>query len=261
MRMLDRIVFVSDADSDSGQAIIARLAAEGARFILNSSSNGDSIRHLLDQEQVSDNRIHLVNLNLASFEATATGLREAAAHMGGLDVLIVNHQCVQPISVEHGDEQMFLDILNANAKTAFLCTQAAGKLMKQQESGKIIYIGSIHAEKPTGSSFAYSAARGAVQMLAREASLILGRYGIQVNHIQMGPVEGDHEQFSSTLSPIYDDYEYKVPSAVLGTYQDLADLVLYMSSDESRYLNGSDIRLDGGFLHHYLDPKMKKPMA
>lgn len=96
-------------------------------------------------------------------------------------------------------------------------------------------------------------------MLAKEAALVLGRSGVSVNTIELGPIAGDNEQFESSLSTLYNDYEYKVPNAVLGNYDDLAELILFLSSDESRYMNGSDIRLDGGFLLHYMNFKMKRP--
>jgi len=55
------------------------------------------------------------------------------------------------------------------------------------------------------------------------------------------------------------NYEYKVPSAVTGRYEDLALLISFLASGEARHLNGADIRLDGGFLLHYMDHKMKRP--
>jgi glucose 1-dehydrogenase len=261
MKMLNKVVFLTDADCDSGQAIIARLSDEGASFILNSASDGSQLLPLLQLCQEKGRAAHVVNLDLTSLTQMMSGLEEPLALLGSIDVLIVNNNLVIPVSVETCDEEVFQHLLDVNAKSAFVCTQAVSRQMMEQLSGKVIYVGSIHAEKPTGSSFAYSAAKGAVQMLSREASLTLGRYGVQVNHIMMGPVDGDQHQFYSEISPLYEDYEYKVPNAVLGTNQDLANLVLFLSSDESGYLNGADIRLDGGFLNHYLDPKMKKPLS
>jgi glucose 1-dehydrogenase len=80
-----------------------------------------------------------------------------------------------------------------------------------------------------------------------------------VNVIEMGPVEGDDYTFRSQISSLYEDYEYKVPNAVLGTVEDTAHLLLYLCSEEARYINGADIRMDGGFLMHYIDFKMKRP--
>lgn len=259
MRLVDNVVFVTDADSDSGKAIVERFAREGARFILGSASGGAAIQDELERLRGAGISVFVTAADLCSTADVEAALDEAARQVGDVDVLIHNNNLVRPTSVETSGEDEFLAILRANAKSAFICTQAVGRRMKAKQSGRVIYVSSIHAEKPTGSSFAYSASKGAVKMLSKEMSLILGRYGVTVNTIEMGPVEGDNERFASEISTLYEDYVYKVPNAVLGDYGDLAGLALYLASDDARYVNGADVRLDGGFLNHYMDFRMKKP--
>ncbi|GIQ70308.1 SDR family NAD(P)-dependent oxidoreductase [Xylanibacillus composti] len=259
MNIHNKTVFVTDADSRSGQAIVQYLADAGARFVLNSISDGKNIQPILDHVKQKGSEAVVINVDLCRRSAVAEALQQSSAQVGTVDVLVHNNDLMKPASVESCDEATFLEVLNHNAKSALVCTQAAGEIMAAKKSGKIIYVSSIHAEKPTGSSFAYSASKGAVKMLSHEAALTLGREGIQVNTIELGPVEGDDERFASDVSHLYEDYQYKVPSTVLGTFEDLANLVLFLASDASRYLNGADIRMDGGFLMHYLDVKMNKP--
>ncbi|MHA7964683.1 SDR family NAD(P)-dependent oxidoreductase [Paenibacillus sp. CAU 1782] len=259
MRLQDKVVWITEADSDTGRGIIARFAREGARFLLNSASGGANIQEelaLLDRE----GSVYVtVNCDLLKRAETEKMLAGAESILGPLGVLIHNNSTVIRASVEHCPEESFWESLDANAKTAFISTQAAGRSMREREQGKIIYLSSIHAEKPTGSAFTYSIAKGAVGMLAKEAALALGRYGISVNTVRIGPFEGDDELFHSDFSTLYNDYRYKVPNAVLGDGDDLAELALYLASDEARYLNGADIAFDGGFLLHYMNFKMKKP--
>ncbi|KIL40500.1 short-chain dehydrogenase [Gordoniibacillus kamchatkensis] len=259
MRLHDKVVFITDADSPSGKAIIDRLSGEGAHFVLNSVSGGENIRANVERCQSAGSKVFVVNIDLCQSSEVEDMLESAAGQLGTVDILVHNNNVVRPISVETGEEALFLDIMNANAKSAFICTKAVGKQMEAKQSGKVVYVSSIHAEKPTGSSFAYSASKGAVKMLTREASIVLGRHGVNVNAIEFGPVEGDDAAFESDISTLYHSYRYKVPNAVLGSYEDLANLVLFLSADEARYLNGADIRMDGGFLMHYMDFKMKRP--
>ncbi len=262
MKLLqNKVVFITEADNPSGRALITRLASEGARFLLNSASNGQAIQSELERCQSEGASALVIQINACKSSEVNEALSQAAEQLGTVDVLIHNNNLVEPGSVAYGDEEWFKRILNANAKSAFICTQAVGKQMVSKNYGKVVYISSIHAEKPTGSSFAYSASKGAVKMLSREAALKLGRHGVTVNTIEFGPVEGDNEVFHSEISSLYEDYTYKVPDAVLGTHEDLAELALFLSTDQSRYMNGADIRLDGGFLMHYLDLRMKKPAA
>jgi glucose 1-dehydrogenase len=257
MKQSKQVVFITDADSKSGQAIIQRFTSERVHFILNSFSGGSTIQHVISQCQASGSKVEVVRVDLCKRAEVELVLEHAAAQLGSINVFVHNNNVVFPTRVETSDEQAFYHIMDANAKSAFICTQAVGQQMIARKSGKIIYIGSIHAEKPTGASFAYSASKGALKMLARETALLLGRHGINVNVIELGPIEGDDIVFQSEISTLYDDYRTKVPNAVLGTHEDLAHLVYFLASEEARYINGSDIRLDGGFLQHYMDFKMK----
>jgi glucose 1-dehydrogenase len=259
MRLQNKIIFITDADSNSGKTLINRLADEGAHFILNSVSDGEEIQSNIAYCQTQGSKVKIVNIDLCKSSEVGSMLETAAQHLGTVDVLIHNNNAVISTSVEICSEELFLQIMDANTKSAFICTQAIGKQMATKQSGKVIYISSIHAEKPTGSSFVYSVSKGALKMLSREAALILGRYGVNVNTIELGPVEGDREKFKSDISTLYDAYQYKVPNAVLGNNDDLAQVVLYLSTNEARHVNGADIRVDGGFVLHYMDHKMKKP--
>lgn len=258
MNLQKKIVFITDSDSSSGKAVISRLSQNGAAFILNSYSGGTELTRELALIHEAGSQAIVVNIDLCKSAEVANMLQFAEQQLGKVDVLIHNNKAVCPSTVEHGEEEIFLRSLNVNAKSAFICTQAVGKQMREKQAGKIIYVSSIHAEKPTGSAFTYSLSRGAVKMLSKEAALVLGRFGVSVNTIELGPLEGDDELFQSTISTLYNEYEYKVPNAVLGSYDDLAELVLFLTSDEARYINGSDIRLDGGFLLHYMNFKMKR---
>ncbi len=261
MTIHNKVVFISDADSGSGKTILQYLSNKGAHFILNSRSNGEEIRLELEQCQASGTKIVVINVDLCNRAELDIGIEQSTQQLGTIDVMIHNNNLIKPISIEHGDEEVFFDIINENTKTALVCTQTIGKQMIAQQTGRIIYVSSIHAEKPTGSSFAYSASKGAIKMLASEATLFLGRHGITVNTIEMGPVEGDNSALGSSFSTLYESYQTKVPNAILGTHEDLASFIHYIAGDDSQYLNGAAIRFDGGFLNHYMDHKMKKPSS
>ncbi|MBW7458352.1 SDR family NAD(P)-dependent oxidoreductase [Paenibacillus sepulcri] len=258
MKLYNKVIFITDADSPSGKAVVNRLSGEGTHFILNSMSEGALIKAELAKIQAAGSKAYVTNTDLCRAADVTAMLNQAEQILGPVDVLIHNNDLLIPALAESCKEDVFLEIMDTNAKSAFICSQAVGKQMAARQSGRIIYVSSIHAEKPTGSSFAYSASKGAVKMLSKEAALVLGRQGIQVNTIELGPVKGDNERFSSEFSALYDDYERKVPNELPSSYEDLGHLVLFLCSDETRYMNGSDIRLDGGFLLHYMDHK-KKP--
>ncbi|WP_248927109.1 SDR family NAD(P)-dependent oxidoreductase [Paenibacillus hamazuiensis] len=257
--MSKQVVFITDADSDSGKALIRRFAREGAGLLLNSASGGKELSNLPELSRTDGTKAHIVNIDLCKSSHISAMLDEAERELGAVTALVHNNRAIGPALVETCGEALFLDILNANAKSAFFCTQTVGRRMAARGGGSVVLVGSIHGEKPTGASFPYSASQGAVKMLAREAAIFLGRHGIRVNLIEMGPVEGSDVLFQSELSSLYDSYRYKVPSGELGTCDDLAELACFLCRDEAQYLNGADIRLDGGFLMHYMDSKVSPP--
>jgi len=228
---------------------------------VNSESGGKEIGVCLSYCKSLGSKVKVVNIDLCKSSEVRSMLSDAQQELGSIDVMIHNRKQVEPMSVEYGTESEFLNVMYLHAKAAFVCTQAVGEQMAHTNRGKIIYITSIHAEKPTGSSFSYSASQGAIKMLAKEAALEPGRFNINVNTIEVGPIDRDNEVFHSDISYLYDLYNYKIPSTVLGNDEDLARCVLYLTSEDARHVNGADIRLDGGFLLHYMDHKMHQPQA
>ncbi len=254
----NRVAFIADADSPSAKAIAKRLADLGMSLVLNSPSCGERIGQDVKALQDQGAKIQIVTSPLTSTQAVKGVLNEIIERFGRLDVLIHNIDVLQPTSIEACDESLYADLIDQNVKTAFLCTQIMGAQMAVHQHGKIIYVSSIHDEKPTGSSFPYALAKGAVKMLCKEAALDLGRDGVTVNLIEMGPVDGDNVKFASPISSVYEHYDHKIPSVVMGTYDDLAELVGFMAVFRSNFLNGADVRLDGGFTLHYMDHKMRE---
>ncbi|QHW33188.1 SDR family oxidoreductase [Paenibacillus rhizovicinus] len=254
-----KVVFIADADSWSGEGLLARFSQGGTDLILNSSRDDKEWEEALAACRAAGTEALITHVDLCSGSGISAMLDQAEKRIGPVDVMIHNCSAMSPASVEDCEETEFLHIMQRNAKSAFFCTQAFGRRMADRGGGSIIFVSSIHGEKPNGSSFAYSASQGAVKMLAHEAALFLGRFGIRVNVIEMGPVEGTDASFPSELSGLYDNYRYKVPSTKLGTAGDLAELAFFLAGEEASYVNGADIRLDGGFSLHYMDRRMNKP--
>ncbi|MCY0875352.1 MAG: SDR family NAD(P)-dependent oxidoreductase [Firmicutes bacterium] len=258
MNKLYKVAFITDASSPSGQAVARRLAADGYALALHDASSAP--RSANQSAAIDASRVTAMRTSgpLTSLEAVQKVTDQVVQALGPIDVLVHNPEQVVRVPVELCTEEQFQSAVDDHVKSAFFCTQHIGAQMAAREQGQILYVSSIHDEKPTGSAFLYSIAKGAIKMLCREAALSLGRHGVRVNVIEMGPIAGDDERFASDISDLYVNYETKVPSAQLGTVDDLAHLIGFLVSDEARYLNGADVRLDGGFLLHYMDHKMKK---
>ncbi|MDR3121168.1 MAG: SDR family oxidoreductase [Clostridiales bacterium] len=246
MKFDGKVVLITDAANPCGKAIAERFAREGAKLALNFPKGG--------QDAAFDLKEHLVaEADPANKQAVDALVESVAARFGKIDILIHSNNEIRRLSFEDCTDEQFIEDFGVNAKSAFLFTQAVGLKMQaaKSDASRILYISSIHDEKPTGAAFMYGISKGAVQMLAREAAIDLGVYGVRVNVISCGPVDGAADMFESDLSKQYENLTDRIPLRKVGGVEDFAALAMFLCGDEAKFISGEDIRVDGGFLLNY----------
>jgi NAD(P)-dependent dehydrogenase (short-subunit alcohol dehydrogenase family) len=234
MGLSGKVVLISDGGHPSAEALETRFLQGGAAVAVNGKPGGSF-----------------------SYDCTTPGGADALvaaviSAYGRLDILLHNHNLVEAKDFFAAAEEEVFRSLSYNLKSAFVLTQAAGRKMKDQNSGNILYLTSIHNEKPTGMDFAYGMAKGGLEMLAAETALDLGGYHVRANVIRWGGIEGDDELFHSELSPLYDNMKLKILTGETGNYDQVAELAYFLSSDACPPINGQSITVDGGFLRTYM---------
>ena len=234
MKLKDKVVLITDGASALGQAIAERFKTEGAILVMNVCS------------PVSKKEVDA---------AVASVLKK----YGRIDVLIHNNNEVIRANLEDCSDEVFDQALGINVKSAFLFAQAAGAFMKQAGKGNFVFISSIHDEKPNGAAFTYSIAKGALKMLVKEMVLDLGPFNVRANIVNMGPMEGHDKLFYSDLSPLYEHTRERTVNARYCTLEDVANAALFFAADDCASANGSELKLDGGFLLTYYARKRIVP--
>jgi NAD(P)-dependent dehydrogenase (short-subunit alcohol dehydrogenase family) len=249
MKLKDRVALISDGASPSGMEIAARLGAEGALLALNVFPAA---------AETAPEGGMLTHADPAS-KAEIYGAVEAVLQKyGRIDILVHNNNEVRPALLEDASDEVYERAIAVNMKSAFHYVRAAGAAMKAAQSGNFIFVSSIHDEKPSGGAFAYSIAKGCLKMLAKEMALDMGPCNIRTNIISMGPLEGEEDRFYSELSPLYEHAGERVGNRSFGNTKDIADAVLFFAGEDSGYANGSELRLDGGFLLSYFTRRKLK---
>jgi NAD(P)-dependent dehydrogenase (short-subunit alcohol dehydrogenase family) len=243
MKMKDKVVFVTDGASPAGQGIAARLAEEGARVAANVFPAGAAPPSRADLITGAD------PLSRAGIDGAVQAVLEK---YGRIDSLIFNNNEIIPATLEGCDDETYDRIMGVNVKSAYLYVISAGPSMKERQFGNFVFVSSIHDEKPFGACFAYSMAKGCLKNLAREMVLDMGKFNIRTNVIEMGPMEKGWEDFYSDLSPLYEHTRKKVNGPRMGEIRDIAEAALYFAGEDSGFANGSELRLDGGFLLTYM---------
>jgi NAD(P)-dependent dehydrogenase (short-subunit alcohol dehydrogenase family) len=272
LKLKDKVVLITDGASPTGLEIAERFKAEGAILCLNVSRDilvsaaslsegidkalavrrAAAIATLLAEDGV------LVHANPVVKEEVDAGVATVLDKYGRIDVVVHNNNEVIRATLEDCSDEAFDMTMEINAKSALLFAQAAAAPMKKAAKGNFVFISSIHDEKPSGAAFAYSLAKGALKMLVKEMVLDLGPHNIRANIVNMGPMEGHEELFSSSVSPLYEHTKERIANMRLCTLEEVANAALFFASDDCPSANGCSLSLDGGFLLSYFSGRKRK---
>jgi len=169
-----------------------------------------------------------------------------------VDVLINNAGIGVFTPFEKRTASEFIQVMNVNLLGTFLMSQSAIEIMKKQNGGKIINVGSIYGQVSSderiygdsgrNNSEVYSATKAGVIHLTKYMATHFGKYNIQTNCISPGGI------FNNQSQEFVENYEYKNPMKRLGTPDDLQSALNFLISDETKYMNGQNITVDGGFV-------------
>lgn len=239
-----KVALITDASHKVAQAIIKRLENEGITVIKNYPET-DEGRYKLDNYSYTFDTCSLSDMNKL--------LDRVLEQVKGINYLIHSDNIVVASSIEEMSEENFKNILDRNAKSAFISTKVFGEHMTKRGEGAIVYLSTLHDEKPTGCTFTYSVGKGAVKMLCKEMALFYGRKGIRANLIEMDCIEEDEALFNSFLSPFHYEAASRIPQRKLAKPGDFAGAVAFLLSEEASFINGAELRIDGGHLLCYLD--------
>lgn len=239
-RFKDKVVWIVGADLPVGQALTKAFAAEGAQLIL---SGVETAPEGIEAKCFAESP---VNDEIA---------RATIKDCTQLDnVVIVQpdspNMTIEECPVEFWDEELYKGL-----GAAWCAVRAAMRIIGPQRKGSICAVTTIHDEKPTGCKFMHSVCAGGINMLMREAAQDCGRLGgnIRANVVEMGPLEGDEERMAAGVTKTYYTLNTRVPRGRPGTPEDACGPVLFLCSDDAGYINGSTLRVDGGFIGYYGD--------
>ncbi len=174
----------------------------------------------------------------------------AQAHAQRLAAVIHPAPPLLSCGFEEADEAMFARAFDDGALAAWCVTKVFGGIFREMGEGAIIYLNSIHAEKPMGRGFLFSINCAAVQMLQREANQDYGPFGVRTFFVQRG-VSQDDPDGKSDVSPLYFGVDMRYPSRRLPERGSLNDLLAFLTTPGAAPIMGGDLRADGGMTMYY----------
>lgn len=252
-RVDNKIALVTGAGMGLGRAESELLAREGAALICTDISMADveeTVQRIRDAGGTARALHHDVS-KAEDWDSVAASVRESE---GKLDIL-VNNAGIAPIgNIESCDLDQFRASMNVNGEGVFLGCKHAVALMKDQRAGSIINLSSIDGIIGESELLAYCAAKGAVRTMTKSVAVHCGeqRYNIRCNSIHPGYIwTPQTEGYLSGLGKLEETRAQTLarhPIGRLGVPDDIANMVLYLASDESSFVTGTEMVVDGGYL-------------
>lgn len=248
MTPTERVAIVTGGARGIGRAVAAAFLHDGAAVVI-ADVNAEELEGAASELARESRRVLAVEADVADATSVQRITEEAVRAFGRVDILVNNAAVAGGDSVLEMTEEHWQRVLAVNLTGPFLCAQAAARQMVTQDSGGVIInVSSISADRAYPLTAAYTAAKGGVRSLTMALARELGPRGIRV--IAVAPSFVETEMARPYLAD--DRYRQKlaktIPLGRIGRPEDVADVVVFLASDEARYITGSTVYIDGGLM-------------
>ncbi|MDD9746423.1 MULTISPECIES: SDR family NAD(P)-dependent oxidoreductase [Marinovum] len=244
MNLHDKVVLVTGGGTGIGAAITRRFVAEGAVVVIGDIDTGPAEALAAELTATGPGRASAMALDVAEAEAWGVVVAQITAQHGGIDVLVNNAGIYQNLPLEEIGEDDWDQMMAVNAKGPFLGTRAVMAAMRARGGGAIVNVSSMAGI--TGSRSAhYAASKGAVRLLTKSVALA-GAPDIRCNSVHPGMVETEMARAAVEAPGARGGRLARIPMARFGDPSEIANVVVFLASDEASFMTGAEIAVDGG---------------
>ena len=239
-----KTALVTGASKGIGKGIALELARRGCDVAVNYNADEPGARQTAAEIEKLGRRAITVQANVGRSADVNAMFDRVLTEFPRLSILVNNAGVQTWKSLLELEEAEWDRVIDTNLKGNFLCTQRAGRHMKDQHAGRIINIGSGCNKIAFPNLVDYTASKGGIEMFTKVAAAELGPYGITVNCVAPGAIEiertkAEAPDYAGTWGPL-------APMKRVGNPQDVAAAVCFLAADEAEFITGQTLYVDGG---------------
>jgi len=245
-RLENRVAIVTGGASGIGRAICSRFLQEGARVVIADRNRAGAAE---TQELIGGDEVNSATIacDVSHTDQIQNLMSETVSRFGKLDILVNGAAILirtPPLAeVEEFDWDLTMD---TNLRGLFLCCKYAIPAMVSREGGSIINIASVAGMRGIGYSVPYAVSKAGVMHLTTVAASQYTSQGVRVNCVAPGPVDTPQMRGSTASNQGFQTREQSHPMGRVGSPEEIANLILWLASDEASYVSGSTYLIDGG---------------
>lgn len=248
MNLKDKVVIVTGGKSGIGYATAVRFASEGAKVIIADLRMADS--EVIALKKIAD-QVHFMKVDVSDEAQVSYLLEHAIAAYGRVDILVNNAGIDLAKNITETTEDEWDHLMNVNLKSVFLCSKAVIPIMKKQRAGVIVNVASEMGIVGGSEIAAYSASKGGVIQLTKSMAIDHATDGIRINSVAPGPVATPllNSIIASSSNPEKerDSMINKTLMKRFATPEEIANVIVFLASDQASYMTGSIVTVDGGW--------------
>ena len=243
---MSKVAFITGATRGIGRAIALELANEGYNIALNYRTENEALENLKKEISEIGVECYPVQGDVSKAEDSERMTKEIIEHFEQIDVLVNNAGITKDKLIQRMKEEEFTDVINVNLVGTFNITKNVIKYMTKKRYGKIINLSSVVGISGNAGQSNYAASKAGIIGFTKSIAKELASRNITANAVAPGFIQTD--MTNVLKDEIKEAIESTIPLKRLGTAEDVAKVVKFLASDDSNYITGQVINVDGGML-------------
>jgi len=256
MKLDGKVAIVTGGSRGIGRGIALRFAKEGANVVVNFVTNKDAAGEVVKKITKLGREAIAFRGDVSVASDVRKLVKTTIDKFGKVDILVNNAGFSNPSPFLELTENRWDRVVNVNLKGIFLCSKAVvTEMIKRHQSGRIINITSISGSLPSKRLAHYCAAKAGANMLTKAMAVELAPHKINVNAIAPGVIKTEMSEKNILRNKsLCSSYERLIPLGLLGEVNDVAFAAIFLASDDSSYITGHILTVDGGWIAYLYDP-------